>query len=719
MTENKLKSRLLAAGMLSALYLSGCAMSARNTVTPESLPASDTLYRAWTADKQPPDLFARNLLGSYRKEYNGLFREEDMASAPILPDPLPLQTDSFAIPVTVDYSHDELQFGYTIPVVINDRVNQYINFYSVRYKQGFQNQLQRANYYLPMIREIFREEGVPEDLAYVALVESGFRPTARSHAGAVGIWQFIRPTGQRYGLEVNWWLDERRDPIKSTRAAARYLNDLYGIFGDWHLALAGYNCGENRVLREMRNSGADSFWELSRLPRETREYVPAILAAIVLANNTEKYSIVVPPNEEIYNPDLVPISHPTSLNVIANITGISIDRIKALNPELNGYVTPPSSSYRLKLFPGYGAPVETALREIPKGQRVSWIKHQVRSGESLYVLSRRYNISIEEIRRANQLSGNLLRVNQVLLIPSLQHPPSSSSERMIAGVIQHRVSPGESLSVISERYRVSMNEIRRNNNISGDTIRAGQTLLIPVGEPLTSATTASASSPGGMLRHVVRNGESLSTISSRYNVTIAQLRQANNIRGDIIQAGQTLNIPAAQRTITQSQNTRMVRHEVRAGESLSVLSDRYNTPIVEIRRANNLRGDLLRVGQVLQVPVRQQASTPAGGQQIAGGIQHRVREGESLSVLSDRYNVPIRDIRQANGLRGDLLRAGQVLIIPNRSSASNIVDYEVRNGDSLSVIAQNFDTTVAQLVRLNNLEHPEMIRPGQVLRIAR
>lgn len=343
----------------------------------------------------------------------------------------------------------------------------------------------------------------------------------------------------------------------------------------------------------------------------------------------------------------------------------------------------------------------------------------MRSGESLYVLSRRYNISIEEIRRANQLSGNLLRVNQVLLIPSLQHPPSSSSERMIAGVIQHRVSPGESLSVISERYRVSMNEIRRNNNISGDTIRAGQTLLIPVGEPLTSATTASASSPGGMLRHVVRNGESLSTISSRYNVTIAQLRQANNIRGDIIQAGQTLNIPAAQRTITQSQNTRMVRHEVRAGESLSVLSDRYNTPIVEIRRANNLRGDLLRVGQVLQVPVRQQASTPAGGQQIAGGIQHRVREGESLSVLSDRYNVPIRDIRQANGLRGDLLRAGQVLIIPNRSSASNIVDYEVRNGDSLSVIAQNFDTTVAQLVRLNNLEHPEMIRPGQVLRIAR
>ncbi|MBB5021774.1 LysM peptidoglycan-binding domain-containing protein [Desulfurispira natronophila] len=711
-----MKIRLLFIGVLASLLLGGCAAGVRENITPEEPPRTNELYSRWTLGEAPPDLFARNFLGNYRKPYNGIYREEDMTSAPMRPDPLPLQSESLTIPVTIDYSEEELQFGYTIPVVINDRVNQYINFYANRYKRGLENQLQRANYYLPMIREIFHEEGVPEDLAYVALIESGFRPTARSHAGAVGIWQFMPRTGQYYGLDVNWWIDERRDPIKSTRAAARYLNDLYNIFDDWYLALAGYNAGQNRVLREMNRLGVDSFWEIHTLPRETREYVPAILAAIIIANNQERYDINVTQDDDYYQPDLVAISHPTSLNVISNITGIPIDRIKTLNPELNGYVTPPSNNYHLKLYPGYGTPVETALKEMPRAQRVSWIKHEVRPGESLSVIANRYNISISEIRRVNQIRGDLLRVNQVVLIPSLQHPAAQGSNLEVAGVVQHRVRSGESLSVLSSRFSVPMSEIRRVNNLSGDLLRVGQTLLIPMGESAESAR-ASLGSTGattsGAVEHRVRSGENLSTIASRYNTSVSQIRQHNSLNGDIIRPGQVLSIPMQQTASTQRTT---IRHEVRSGESLSVLADRYNVRMATIRRANNLNGDLLRVGQTLNIPVQTSTAASDSGQNIAGGIQHRVRSGESLSVIAERYQVSMAQIRQANQLSGNLIRVGQVLFIPAGQTAQAST-YRVRSGDSLSVIAQNTGTSVSELIRRNNLPSSGIIQPGQVLQI--
>jgi len=312
------------------------------------------------------------------------------------------------------------------PVIFNDKVLAWLDLYRGRMHDRFQEGLTRSGRYVEMIRRIFREEGLPEDLAYIAHVESAYKTTAYSRARAKGVWQFIAGTGTRYGLRRDWWIDERSDPELATRAAAAYLKDLYAMFGDWYLAMAAYNAGEWKIQRAMDRTGHRDFWGLastSQLRLETKNYVPAILAAIVISKNPEKFGFSsVKEGAVVY--DAVAIDSATDLRVISRLSGTSVDDLKRLNPSLARLQTPPNyPDFQIHLPSGSGEAFATAFTQLPRGERIPWKSHTVSKGETLASLSHRYGVAVARIRDANGLGPKeALRAGRTLEIPTFVAP---------------------------------------------------------------------------------------------------------------------------------------------------------------------------------------------------------------------------------------------------------------------------------------------------------
>ena len=308
-----------------------------------------------------------------------------------------------------------------VPVVRNAEVEKFIRFFQTSHRKHFTRWLQRSTRYIPAMKQVFMEESLPTDLAYLALIESGFNPLAYSRARATGIWQFMQATGRRYGLKVNWWVDERRDPMKSARAAARYLKDLHDIFGSWYLAIAAYNAGEGKILRAIKKHKTENFWEMAKyryLRRETKDYIPKFIAGMIIAKDPEKYGFS---NLEFENPvehEFVEISKPLELKVLARNLALSENEIKELNPELRRWCTPlDAKSYTLRLPAGKKELLVASLDTIPSLSFSSLRSHRVQSGDSLWKISRAYGISIEDLKRVNNLSGSSLRIGQSIMIP--------------------------------------------------------------------------------------------------------------------------------------------------------------------------------------------------------------------------------------------------------------------------------------------------------------
>lgn len=306
--------------------------------------------------------------------------------------------------------------------VINSEVEGYIKYFSDDRHRIFKKWLERYNRYGPMMRRILAAHGLPEDLVFVAMVESGFSPYAYSRSRAVGPWQFISGTGIRYGLTTNWWIDERNDPVKSTYAAARYLKDLYEMFGAWPLALAGYNAGEMRVKKGLEQTGLADFWGLARtsqLRQETKDYVPQIMAANIIAKNPEKYGF----DDVNYMPRLVyeevEINESTDLKTLAHMSGITYEELKDLNPELRKGMTPPNyPGYKLKIPYGYTYTFLANRKNIDANNRVAWQRHHVKRGETLFSISRKYGTSVDAVASLNKLNGRrTLLAGASILIP--------------------------------------------------------------------------------------------------------------------------------------------------------------------------------------------------------------------------------------------------------------------------------------------------------------
>ncbi len=383
-----------------------------------------------------------------------------------------------------------------LPIELNEAVLSCIDLYQGRLRDWFEAALSRGQKHLPHIREVFAEEGIPQDLAYVALVESAFKPTAYSRAKAKGVWQFISATGKRYGLAVDWWVDERGDPEKATRAAARYLKELHGLFGDWNLALAGYNAGEGKVLRAMKRYKTEDFWTLRGtrgLRRETKNYVPLIHAAVVLAKAPERYGFTLTPDEE---PDFerVPIEGAIDLRVIAECAGEPVEDIRGLNPELRRLATPADRTFALRVPAGRGPAVSECVASLPPEKRVNFRRHVVRRGQTLAGIARASGVTAREIAEANKLpAARRLRPGTEIIIPIPAKPRVAAVRREAAaeprespdgrGPVRHRIQPGDTLVSIAAQYGTTVRDLQAWNRLRGTRIAAGAVLTIYTGTP--------------------------------------------------------------------------------------------------------------------------------------------------------------------------------------------------------------------------------------------
>jgi membrane-bound lytic murein transglycosylase D len=382
-----------------------------------------------------------------------------------------------------------------LTIELNDEVLSCIDLYQGPLRDWFTGALARGGRYLPQIREVFASEGVPKDLAYVALVESAFKTSALSRAKAKGMWQFVAGTGRRYGLSQDWWVDERSNPEKATRAAARYLKELHDMFGDWNLALAGYNWGEGRIQQWVERTGAQDFWALAaaaRMPRETRNYVPMIHAAILVAKAPEKYGFEVTP-EPALTYESVPVAGAVDLRVIAECAGTGLDSLQMLNPELRRLATPANRTFDVKVPEGRASGVRQCLDKLPPEKRVTFRTHTVARGQTLASVARMYGTRVSDIASANAIDASHARrlakgTELIIPIPRASVPPprraggSSEAAATLATAdrtrVQYRVKPGDTLTAIAARYGTTVQELMSWNNLSGSLLAAGNLLTV-------------------------------------------------------------------------------------------------------------------------------------------------------------------------------------------------------------------------------------------------
>ena len=411
---------------------------------------------------------------------------------------------------------DDLQvIVHDIEIPQNARVLAYVELFTGRLKGYLEEGLSRGAQYLPMIQDVFRAEGLPLDLAYVPLIESAFKPNALSRAKAKGMWQFMRGTALENGLKHDWYIDERADPEKATRAAAKYLKTLYAMFDDWHLALASYNGGPGRVQRAMKRSGRNDFWKLSAtsryLPRETRDYVPLILAAIVIARNPGQYQMNVAPIEApLY--ETVTVSGAVDIRRVAEWAGTPVQDLQNLNPELRRWTTPVrATEYELKVPMGAATLINTRLTEQGLDDLAPLSHYSVKKGETLAAIAKKLRVSRSDLAEANYLSSKArLHTGQQLIIPraptllaartepaepavdavlasQTQETPAAAVEEAPArSTTTHRVARGETLFSIAKRYGTTVALIKELNSLRDNVIRVGQRLVI---EPLGTLAT--------------------------------------------------------------------------------------------------------------------------------------------------------------------------------------------------------------------------------------
>lgn len=387
-----------------------------------------------------------------------------------------------------EYFYEESDHGpsYDVPVVVNEEVEKFIRYFQSRGRGFFARWLERSSGYLPMVKGLLKKSGLPEDLAYLALIESGFNPVAKSRAKAVGIWQFMSWTGKYYGLRVDWWIDERRDPEKATLAAADYLKNLYGRFGSWYLAAAGYNGGEGRVVKALKKYGTKDFWELAGrrrpLKKETKNYIPKYLAAMIIAKDPEEYGFYGLNYIEPLSYDKVKVGQATDLKVLAKAAGTTVKELKTLNPELKRWFTPPNyPDYELKIPAGSAELFTETMATVPPPDRLRFHSHRVKKGEALWNIARKYGTSIGAIMYLNNLkSARLIRAGSKLVVPVREK--KARAKKTTAPVPEkgmYTVKKGDTLWAISIRFGVAVDSVLKWNGLNeSDPIMPGQKLQL-------------------------------------------------------------------------------------------------------------------------------------------------------------------------------------------------------------------------------------------------
>jgi len=381
---------------------------------------------------------------------------------------------------------------YEIPLETNEHVERWIEFFTTGAgRTRFRIYLERSGAFEDMIRQRLRDAEMPEDLLYLAMIESGMNPNAYSRAHAVGLWQFIKGTGRRYDLEIGYWLDERRDPFKATDAAVAHLGDLYEEFGSWYLAAAAYNAGAGRVSRGIKKTGSSDFWDLADarvLRSETRNYVPKLIAATMIATNPETYGFTDIEWAPALEFDVVGVPDATSFDVLAEAAGTTEDEIRRLNPQYPRRVTPPDGAAEVRVPKGQSAAFVVAYARVPPSDRVTWLEHVVTRGQTLSHIASRYGVSVTAIRATNNnVNPKRLQIGQKLIIPrsgkartqlASAAPAPAPATLAADGTKSVTVRRGDSLWTIARAHGVSTGELMTMNNLKSSVIHPGDRLTV-------------------------------------------------------------------------------------------------------------------------------------------------------------------------------------------------------------------------------------------------
>ena len=420
-----------------------------------------------------------------------------------------------------------------IPLVTNSQVESYIRYFQGKGRKGFNIWLRRYVQYKDLMLPILEQYDLPEDLIVVSMIESGFDPKAISKAKAVGLWQFMYSTGKQYGLNRNWYIDERQDPIKSTHAAAKYFKDLYKEFEDWYLVLAAYNTGPGRVNRALKLHETSDYWQLYSLPKDTKNYIPYYLSSAIILQNPEKYGFKIPKNNPLKY-DEVKIEKSSDLNVIAKAADTKVSTIKKLNPELRQPATPNNGPYTLNIPNGKKESFYKKFNAIPDDEKfaVQKVEHRVQKGENLISIASKYRVLVADLQTINNISNiNKLSIGQRLKIPVKAGLYSNYPEKKI-----YAVKKGDTLGHIAEDYNTRASEIRKWNNMgSSSRIYPGQKLTLFVkGQPVKDTPKKNV--------YIVRAGDNLSMIAKNNNTTIAKIKGWNSMKSSTIYPGQKLTI---------------------------------------------------------------------------------------------------------------------------------------------------------------------------------
>jgi membrane-bound lytic murein transglycosylase D len=639
--------------------------------------------------------------------------------------------------------------GMSIPLDINEHVQKNITFLSQdKGRKFFKRWIEKSSRWFPLLKRIAKEEDMPEEIVHLSMIESALNPNAVSWAKAVGMWQFMQAAASDYGLAMTNWIDERRDPEKSTRAAMRYLKWLYNEFGDWHLALAAYNSGPNGPVKRgiaRLQKDAPTFWDIREyLPKETKNYVPLFIATSIICLNQEQYGFAK--DELSFEPEYAyetyPIEGSISLKTLAKCLNEPIENLKNLNPELIGLTTPPDSDkpYELKLPIGSRDLFAANYAKLSEEERNPWVIHTVDKGETVSSIANQYAVNTQDIIGSNKLpSGNKVKKGMTLRIPREALGTMIAAKVSKDSIIE--TIPNTNIGVIASKQ--SNIESETTIAVKKETPIQASTPQVQASNPMTAATPVieqqiPAQSKPNVDKENIAIAETKIEISTKQsNIAAEQIPSAQNF--------QSLTTKESTESVSSQKKSGRahVKHIVQSGETLYSLAQRYGVRMTDLRNWNGIAFDAnqLSAGQELIVSSTaspklvyiQSEKNREKSSSLKRGNKHIVKKGETLAQIADDYGVDLESLRKANKIKksGNVLY-GTVLKIPNqtyaderatrattkrRAAGSTLKVHSLKKGETLSKIAAIYNVSEKDLRSWNPGIKANKIVRGQKIKL--